>query len=71
MLNVFGHNHHLYLCPFYVPTVANTSIAAAAAFLTWLVLDAIVHKPSAVGAASGAVVGMVAITPASGYVLPG
>jgi len=55
-----------------VLAVTNTSIAAAAGFITWLMLDTtILKKPSAVGAVSGAVVGMVAITPASGFVLPG
>eukprot|EP01112_Ceratiomyxa_fruticulosa_P010089 TRINITY_DN2658_c0_g1_i3.p1 TRINITY_DN2658_c0_g1~~TRINITY_DN2658_c0_g1_i3.p1 ORF type:complete len:498 (-),score=101.26 TRINITY_DN2658_c0_g1_i3:171-1664(-) len=52
--------------------VANSSIAAGAAFFTWLMLDAAVKKtPSAVGACSGAVVGLVVITPASGFIVPG
>eukprot|EP01112_Ceratiomyxa_fruticulosa_P018015 TRINITY_DN5707_c0_g1_i1.p1 TRINITY_DN5707_c0_g1~~TRINITY_DN5707_c0_g1_i1.p1 ORF type:complete len:508 (-),score=85.81 TRINITY_DN5707_c0_g1_i1:85-1608(-) len=51
--------------------VANTSIAAGVAFLTWLLLDAGIKKqPSAVGAATGSVIGLVAITPASGYIEP-
>jgi len=46
-----------------------TNTAAAAASLTWLFLGWF-HKgaPSVVGAVSGAVAGLVAITPASGYV---
>jgi len=49
----------------------NTNIAAATAALAWaLVAWRIGGKPSAVGAASGAVAGLVAITPASGYVQP-
>jgi Amt family ammonium transporter len=49
-----------------------TNIAAAAATVTW-VLASYVHsrKVSVVGAACGAVAGLVAITPASGYVTPG
>jgi Amt family ammonium transporter len=47
----------------------NTNAAAAAAVLTWSVLDsARTGKMTAVGAATGAVVGLVAITPAAGYV---
>jgi Amt family ammonium transporter len=46
-----------------------TNTAAAAASLTWLFVGWM-HKgaPSVVGAVSGAVAGLVAITPASGYV---
>ena len=46
-----------------------TNTAAAAASLTWLFIGW-VHKgsPSVVGAVSGAIAGLVAITPASGYV---
>ena len=46
-----------------------TNTAAAAASLTWLFVGWL-HKgsPSVVGAVSGAVAGLVAITPASGYV---
>ena len=46
-----------------------TQIAAAAAALTWMFLEWKFHgKPSALGIASGAVAGLVAITPASGFV---
>jgi Amt family ammonium transporter len=49
--------------------VTNTATGAAA--LAWMVLSAIrTGKPSVLGAASGAVAGLVAITPASGYVGP-
>ncbi len=49
----------------------NTNVAAAAAALTWtLVSWRMTGKPSVVGAASGAVAGLVAVTPASGYVEP-
>lgn len=48
-----------------------TNTAAAAAGLTWMIINWIYRKPSAIGMATGAVVGLVAITPASGYVTPG
>lgn len=49
----------------------NTNIAAATAALAWtLAAWWLAGKPTAVGAASGAVAGLVAITPASGYVEP-
>jgi ammonium transporter, Amt family len=49
----------------------NTNTAAAAALVTWAVLDvARTGKITAVGAATGAVVGLVGITPAAGYVTP-
>ena len=48
-----------------------TNTAAAAAALTWVALSwAESRKPSALAAAIGAVCGLVAITPASGYVGP-
>ncbi|HEY7789615.1 MAG TPA: ammonium transporter [Vicinamibacterales bacterium] len=48
---------------------ATTNTAAASAMLTWLALDvARGRKPSAIAACVGAVVGLVAITPAAGYV---
>lgn len=46
-----------------------THVSTAAAALTWTVLSwRFVKKPSVVGAAAGAVAGLVAITPAAGYV---
>ncbi len=51
--------------------MAVTQIATAVAALTWMFLEWINHgKPSALGMASGAVAGLVAITPASGFVGP-
>lgn len=48
---------------------ANTLIATAAAVLTWLGAEWMLKgKPSLLGAASGAVAGLVAITPACGWV---
>ncbi|MEH2418754.1 MAG: ammonium transporter [Nostoc sp.] len=48
-----------------------TNTAAAAAALMWLILEAVLRgKPTAVGAATGAVAGLVGITPAAGFVTP-
>jgi Amt family ammonium transporter len=47
----------------------NTHLAAAAAMLGWLIVERIKDgKATTLGAASGAVAGLVAITPCSGYV---
>lgn len=52
--------------------VLATQMAAAGATLAWAGVEwALRGKPSVLGAISGAVAGLVAITPASGYVLPG
>jgi len=49
-----------------------TNTASAAAMLGWVGFDAVRgRKPSALGACVGAVVGLVAITPAAGYVTAG
>jgi len=49
----------------------NTFVATAAAAVAWAVIEQIVHgKPSLLGAASGAVAGLVAITPAAGFAAP-
>src|SRR6185312_2542971 len=51
--------------------MAATQIATAAAALSWMFAEWIAKgKPSVLGVASGAVAGLVAITPASGYVGP-
>jgi Amt family ammonium transporter len=47
-----------------------THVAAAAAALAWLAMDWIRGKPTMLGAASGAVAGLVAITPGAGFVSP-
>jgi ammonium transporter, Amt family len=47
-----------------------TNTAAAASALTWMAINWIDRRPSALGMATGAVVGLVAITPASGFVSP-
>ena len=47
------------------------AVATAAATVAWAVIEQIVHKkPSLLGAATGAVAGLVAITPASGLAAP-
>ena len=51
--------------------MAVTQIATAAAALAWMFVEWLVHKkPSVLGIISGAVAGLVAITPASGFVGP-
>ena len=48
-----------------------THIATATAILGWLIPETIRHgKPTTIGAATGAVAGLVAITPAAGFVEP-
>jgi Amt family ammonium transporter len=48
-----------------------THIGAAAAALAWMIMDWLFRgKPTVLGAASGAVAGLVAITPAAGFVSP-
>jgi ammonium transporter, Amt family len=52
--------------------MAVTQIATAAAALAWMLCEWItLGKPSVLGIVSGAVAGLVAITPASGFVAPG
>nr|WP_281414702.1 ammonium transporter [Plastoroseomonas arctica] len=49
-----------------------TQLAAGAAAMAWMIGEwATKGKPSVLGAISGAVAGLVAITPAAGFVLPG
>jgi Amt family ammonium transporter len=50
-------------------TFANTTIATMAAMLAWLLIERVLHgKATSLGAASGIVAGLVAITPACGAV---
>jgi Amt family ammonium transporter len=50
----------------------NTLVATAAAGAMWALIEQVVHrKPSLLGAASGVVAGLVAITPAAGFAHPG
>ena len=57
--------------PLATSAFVNTHFGAAAAALGWIVAEWLKRgKPSALGAISGAVAGLVAITPASGFVQP-
>ncbi len=52
-----------------VLAIVTTNLGAAGAAVSWMFMDWIIKgKPSAVGIAIGAVVGLVAITPSAGYV---
>ncbi|MCA9841405.1 MAG: ammonium transporter [Cyanobacteria bacterium HKST-UBA03] len=51
-----------------IQAIVNTNAAAAAAAITWMLLSGFNHRASVMGVATGAVVGLVAITPACGYV---
>lgn len=69
----FGFNAGSALCAngIAVSAFVVTNTAAAAAALSWMMVESWHRgKPTALGAASGAVAGLVAITPASGYVGP-
>ncbi len=69
----FGFNAGSALASGGLATVAfvSTNTGAAAAALTWLILEKVLRgKPTAVGAATGAVAGLVGITPAAGFVTP-
>jgi Amt family ammonium transporter len=69
----FGFNagSALAASPLATSAFVNTHFATAAAALGWVVAEWIHNgKPTALGAISGAVAGLVAITPASGFVQP-
>lgn len=69
----FGFNAGSALASGGLATVAfvATNTSAAAGALTWLILEKVLRgKPTAVGAATGAVAGLVGITPAAGFVTP-
>jgi Amt family ammonium transporter len=52
-----------------VHAVLTTNTSAAAALISWMLIEKLVHgKATALGAATGAVVGLVAITPGAGFV---
>jgi ammonium transporter, Amt family len=52
-----------------VHAILTTNTSAAMAMLSWMLLEKVVHgKPTVLGAATGAVVGLVAITPGAGFV---
>lgn len=53
-----------------VSAVVATNTAGAAAALVWMILSWLHRRPSVLGVATGAVVGLAAVTPASGFVSP-
>jgi Amt family ammonium transporter len=53
-----------------VNAIVTTNTSAAAAAVVWMFLSWRDNKPSVLGIVTGAVVGLVAITPASGFVTP-
>ncbi|MDW8072364.1 MAG: ammonium transporter, partial [Anaerolineae bacterium] len=53
-----------------VTALVNTNTAAAAAAGVWMLLSWWDNKPSVLGIITGAVVGLVAVTPAAGFVTP-
>jgi Amt family ammonium transporter len=53
-----------------VNAIVTTNTAAASAGLVWMLLSWLDNKPSVLGIITGAVVGLVAITPAAGFVTP-
>ena len=68
----FDENPDAFLAQFYSETgrsFANTTLATMAAILGWLLVERLTHgKATSLGAASGIVAGLVAITPAAGAV---
>lgn len=52
-----------------VHAILTTNTSAAMGLLSWMLLEKVIHgKPTVLGAATGAVVGLVAITPGAGFV---
>lgn len=52
-----------------VHAILTTNTSAAMGLLSWMLLEKVLHgKPTVLGAATGAVVGLVAITPGAGFV---
>ena len=73
-LGWFGFNGGSSLAADHIAILAflNTNTAAATAMLSWIFMDCLRgRKPSAMGAAVGSVVGLVAITPMADQVTPG
>ena len=69
----FGFNAGSALAAGDISTLAffTTQVAAGAAALSWVIAEWMVQgKPTTLGAASGAVAGLVAVTPAAGFVSP-
>ena len=51
-------------------TILVTNTAGAAGGLTWMIISWVHKRPSVLGLATGAVVGLAAVTPASGFISP-
>ncbi|MCK4838648.1 MAG: ammonium transporter [Desulfobulbaceae bacterium] len=69
----FGFNAGSALSAGEIATVAffNTQVASGAAAVSWIIMEWLTQgKPTTLGAASGAIAGLVAITPGSGFVGP-
>jgi ammonium transporter, Amt family len=69
----FGFNagSALSVGPVTISAFLNTNTAAASAAITWMIIDWFENKvPTVLGVITGLVAGLVAITPAAGYVTP-
>jgi len=69
----FGFNAGSALSAGEIATVAffNTQVASGAAAISWIIMEWLTQgRPTTLGAASGAIAGLVAITPGSGFVGP-
>ena len=70
----FGFNGGSALSPNAIASIAflNTDISASTAMVVWMLMSWL-HKgkPSIIGALTGAIAGLIAITPAAGFVTPG
>lgn len=49
----------------------NTNTAAAAGLMTWVVIDLLRGQVSISGTCCGPLIGLIAVTPASGFIRPG
>jgi Amt family ammonium transporter len=70
----FGFNGGSALSPNEIASIAfiNTDISASTAMVTWMLLSwRHKGKPSIIGALTGSIAGLIAITPAAGFVTPG
>ena len=67
----FRSKLYLYFSGLASLALINTHVAAAAGLVVWVVIDAIRGQVSISGACIGPIVGLVAITPACGFVQPG
>lgn len=56
--------------PLAASAILATNTAGAAAGLTWMLISWVHKRPSVLGLATGSIVGLAAVTPASGYVGP-